>query len=77
MLMRIEKTLITVLLLFVSKMLQASNQNSSDNQLPGAATAKSMQSNVQIRQRVTLLSAQAHELAERLLSSPSINEKKK
>ncbi len=79
MLIRIEKTLIMLLLLllFASPILQAGYPTSDENNLPREATTNSIQSDNDIRQRAEILAAQAYALAERLLSQPSLNEQKK
>lgn len=79
MLIRIEKTLIKLLLslLFASPSLQAGYPASNENRLPGEATTQPVQSDDDIRQRAEILAAQAYALAESLLSQPSLNELKR
>lgn len=79
MLMRIEKTpiMMMLLLLFASPILQAGQPSSTGNQLPGEEGKQAVPSNDDFRQRAAILAAQAYELAESLMSQPSLNELKK
>jgi hypothetical protein len=76
MLMRIEKSLVMMmlLLLFVSPLLQADQQASTKDQLAEGAARQSLHSNDLFKQRAKSLYTLAYELAERLISQPSLNE---
>lgn len=79
MLMRIEKTpiMMMLLLLFASPILQAGQPSSAGNHLPGEEGTQAVPSNDDFRQRAAILAAQAYELAESLMSQPSLNELKR